>query len=137
QCTLAGPPYRDPRLRDHHENQRRREEAMTGAEMVTMLKKQPVGATCAVICVLCGALFYFRADKIAEETALLEAKTKEAQAIRTNLANAGSNLAQQVTELQQASQQVAARLARVGQVGLNQQFFYRLENDTGVKLVDI
>jgi hypothetical protein len=108
---------------------------MTGADLLALIKKQPIAAVCALVCVLCGVAFYFRMDAIDEARVAFEAKEKESRAIAQN-ARHTNGLAEQVAEAQAAGTVIESRLLRVGDLANNLQVFYRLENDTGVKLVD-
>lgn len=109
---------------------------MTGADLLALLKKQPIGSACGIICIVCGLLLYFRSDKEGEAQQQLEQKTKEDQKIVANVRNA-TGLPQHVEAMQAAAKQLDSRLVRAGQLALNQQFFYRLESETGVKLIDV
>jgi Tfp pilus assembly protein PilO len=109
---------------------------MTGADLLALLKKHPTTSVCLLLSVLCGLAYYFRGDAVEQLGGELAAKTKEAQTMSANIRNS-AGLAQQAAEIQEASKQLDARLMKVGQIAINQQFFYRLENDTGVRLVDV
>ena len=109
---------------------------MTGADIITVLKKHPISTACGVICILCGAALYVRGDKVADNKKAFEEKSTEAQKIATNVRNA-ANLPQQVAAMQDAAKQLDSRLVRASQLAINQQYFYRLENETGVKLLEV
>lgn len=109
---------------------------MTGADLVAALKKQPIGSACGIVCILCGVAIYFQGDRIAATRQQFEEKSSEAQKFATNVRNA-ANLPQQVTAMQDAAKQLDSRLVRASQLAINQQYFYRLENETGVKLMEV
>lgn len=109
---------------------------MTGADLIALLKKHPIGAACGLVCVICGVLLYVRSDKVSEAQQLLAQKTQEDQKILANVRNA-TGLPQHLEAMQAAAKQMDSRLVSAGQLALNQQFFYRLESETGVKLVDV
>lgn len=108
---------------------------MTGADLLALIKKHPIAAVCVLLCVLCAVAFYFRMDAIDEARAAFEAKDKESKAIAQN-ARHTTGLAEQVAELQAAGKTIESRLVRAGDLANNLQVFYRLENETGVKLID-
>ena len=108
---------------------------MTGADLLALIKKQPVAFACGVLCVLCAVAFYFRMDAIDEARAAFEAKDKEAKAVSQN-ARHTTGLAEQVAEIQAAGKQIESRLVRASDLANNLQVFYRLETETGVKLID-
>lgn len=109
---------------------------MTGADLLAMIKKQPIGFACGVICLLCAALLYFRSDKIDESKAAYEAKSAEAAKILANVRNS-EKLPVQVAEIQALSKDLDSRLVRASQLAVNLQYFYKLEAETEVKLLDV
>lgn len=111
---------------------------MTGADLVALAKKQPIGVTCGAIALLCGVALYFRSDAIDDTKAKAEEIAKQSQAMLANVRNsAGGVLAQQTASIEQAAKQLEGRLVKANQLATNLQYFYRLESDTGVKLTDV
>ena len=110
--------------------------ALTGEDLKVLIKKQPIGFACGVICVACGAAFYFRIDAVETARSNLEGKTVLADKYQNNLRNS-AGLAEHTAAMQAAGKELDGRLLRVNQLALNQQYFYRLEAETGVKLVDV
>lgn len=108
---------------------------MTGADILALIKKQPIAFGCGVVCLLCAVAFYFRMDAIDEARSAFEARDKESKAVSQN-ARHTTGLAEQVTEMQAAGKQIESRLLRASELALNAQIFYRLESETGVKLID-
>lgn len=109
---------------------------MTGADLLALIKKQPIAFACGLIALLCGIALYIRSDAVDEAQRLFEEKDKESQKIALN-ARHTTGLAEQVQEIQGDAKQLESRLVRAGNLANNLQFFYRLENDTGAKLVDV
>lgn len=109
---------------------------MDSADLIATVKKHPVGVACGVICLVCGGLLYFRSGKIDEYRAEYDAKSGEASAILANVRNS-EKLAAQVTEIQAFSKELDSRLMRTGQLAANLQYFYKLEAETEVKLIDV
>ena len=109
---------------------------MTAADLVPLLKKHPISLTCGLVSLACGVLLYLRSDKIEELQQLNEQKTVEAATMLANVRNA-EKLAEQSAAMQAATKELDGRLMRVGQLAVNLQYFYRMEADTGVKLVDV
>lgn len=108
---------------------------MTGADLIALVKKQPIAFACGLVVVLCAVWLYFDSDGIDKARSDFEAKDKESKAIAAN-ARSANGLAEQTAEMQAAAKQLESRLLRVADLANNLQIFYRLENDTGVKLVD-
>ncbi len=109
---------------------------MTSADLIARLKKQPVGFACGLICLLCAGWLYFRSGEIGKRQADYEAKSAEAAKVSSNV-GFSKNLPEQVTELQAASKEMEGRLVRAGQLAVNLQYFYKLEAENEVKLLDV
>jgi len=109
---------------------------MTTADLLGHIKKHPLGFGCGVLCIILGGFLYFRADAEGEKQAEYEAKSVEAARIVSNVTTS-KNLPEQVAEIQALANDLEGRLVRGSQLAANQQFFYKLEKDTEVKLVDV
>ncbi len=109
---------------------------MTGADLIAFFKKQPIAVLGGLVVLLCVLDLYFRADARAETQTQFEAKEKELQIVDSNIRN-GAALAEQTAAMQEAGRQFEARLIRASQLAVNLQVFYRLEAETGVKLLDV
>lgn len=109
---------------------------MTTDDLLAMIKKQPVGFACAMLCLICGGLLYFRSDKIAENQAEYEAKSAQAARILDNVRNS-EKLPAQVAEIEVLSKEMESRLVHASQLAVNLQYFYKLEAETEVKLIDV
>jgi Tfp pilus assembly protein PilO len=109
---------------------------MNAPDLIASFKKQPVGFACALLCVVLGALLYFRGAKVTESQATYTAKSAEAANIIANVRNS-ENLPKQVTEIQALAKDMDSRLIRPGQLAVNLQYFYKLEAENEVKLLDI
>ena len=109
---------------------------MTAPELIAAFKKQPIGYSCGLVSVICGALIYFTSSQIEEKEATYEAKSAEAAKILANVRNA-AKLPEQVAEVQALAKELETRLIRAGQLAVNQQFFYKLEAETEVKMNDL
>jgi len=106
---------------------------MNTAALVAFIKKQPIGFACGIICLACGLLLYFRSDVIAENQKLYEERSKQADMMETNVRNA-KDLSAQVAAMQAASKEMESRLVRASQLALNYRYFYRIIDETGIKL---
>ena len=109
---------------------------MNSADLIASFKKQPLGFSCGILCVLIGALLYFRGDKIDENQVEFEARSAQRTKILANVRNS-ENLAKQLAELQALAKEMDSRLIRAGQLAVNLQYFYKLEAENEVKLIDI
>jgi hypothetical protein len=88
------------------------------------------------VVVACGLLYYFCGDWTEERQKALEQKSAEASKILTNVKNS-ANLVEQMTAIQAAAKELDARAVRAGALVVNQGYFYKLEAETGVKLMDV
>ena len=109
---------------------------MNTSSLVAAAKKQPIGVVCGTFCLVCALLLYYRSGITDERQADYEAKSAEAARITANVRNS-ANLAEQVVEIQALSKEMEGRLIRAGQLAVNLQYFYKLEAENEVKLVDI
>jgi hypothetical protein len=107
---------------------------MTLADLLANFKKQPIGSVCGALAIILAGLLYFRNDLIAENQASAEAKAAEAAQILSNTRHA-EGLAKQVEQMQAFGKDT--RLIRAGQLGINLQYFYKLEAENQVKLLDV
>ena len=109
---------------------------MSTSELVSLMKKNPVFVTCAVLSVGLAVAIYFRSDAIARANAQLDEKTAQEQRFSHNIANS-AQLKEQVEAMTTATKGIEARMISASDIGINQQFFYKLESDTGVKLTEL
>ncbi len=109
---------------------------MTFADIIARIKKQPIGFACGVICLLCAGWLYFRSDEIDQRQAEFKTTAEKAAVIKSNVGFA-KNLPEQVAELQVSTKDLEGRLVRAGQLAVNLQYFYKLEAENEVKLVDV
>jgi hypothetical protein len=108
---------------------------MTNEELIAFVKKNPISVGCGVLALAMAGAIYFRAEEIPTAEIELAQKTAEAERYALNI-NYAAQLKEHLDALVAANKEVDARLVRVGQLGTNTQFFYKLQSETGVKLVD-
>jgi Tfp pilus assembly protein PilO len=109
---------------------------MTSADLIVLIKKQPLGFACGLVSLVVAGVLYFRSSKIDESQVEFEARSAEAMRIVSNV-NASKNLTEQVQEIQAHAKEMEGRLVRAGQLAANQQYFYKLEAENDVKLLDV
>ncbi len=109
---------------------------MTGADLLALIKKQPIAFGCGLVLVGAIAAYFLRSDIIDAAQQDAQAKEQEFQKIDANVRST-AGLAEATAEIREAGKQFDARLVRAPQLANNLQFFYRLEADTGVKLLDV
>lgn len=108
---------------------------MSNEELVALIKKNPISVGCGALSLALIATIYFRSDQIPTAETELGQKASEAQRYALNVKNA-AQLKEQLDALVAANKAIDGRIIRISQLGNNTQFFYKLQSDTGVKLVD-
>jgi Tfp pilus assembly protein PilO len=109
---------------------------MTSAELIARLKKQPIGFACGLICLLCIGWLYYRSGALEQRQAEFDAEAAKASKFSSNVSIA-KNLPEQVAELQGVTKELESRLVKAGQLAVNLQYFYKLEAENEVKLLDV
>lgn len=109
---------------------------MTNAQLIALLRKHPIGFICGFISLVCAVALYFRSDLIADGQTEAEKQTAQAARALTNIKNA-TNLPEQLAQAQALTKEMEARLMRAGQLASNLQYFYKLETENEVKLIDL
>jgi hypothetical protein len=108
---------------------------MTREELWATAKKNGISAICAGVSLLLGVGIYFRSDAVPEAEAELAQKSAEAERLALNVKYA-EKLKEQLEAIEAANKEIDTRIIRASQMGINTQYFYKLESETGVKLVD-
>lgn len=109
---------------------------MTNQEYVALLKKNPISVGCAVLTLLLGAGIYFRSDVPDLASADLEQKSTEGQRLAANLQNS-AQLNEQYAAIAAAGREITDRLVHPGELATNYRIFYKIEADTGTKLIEL
>ncbi len=109
---------------------------MTGEDITSFLKANPISVACGALALTLAVGIYFRSDRVPEGETLLDQKATLGERIDANLKN-GVQLADQFAAINTARQQIESRLIHPDEIAKNLQFFYKLEEDTGTKLIDL
>lgn len=105
-------------------------------DLVLLWKKRPVVIGCGALTLMLLAGSYLRSSRMGELGGLLKSKEEEGQKILNNIRN-GAGLAEQYEALTATTKDLESRLVRSSERARNQQYFYRIESDTGVKEVNL
>ncbi len=108
---------------------------MTNEELLAFIKKNPISFGCGVVAVGLAVAIYFRGGEIPAAEAELAQRTAEAERYAANITYSVS-LKEQHDALVAAVKEIDSRLIRASQLGINNQYFFKLESDTGVTMVD-
>lgn len=109
--------------------------SFSSEEVLASIKKNPIGVGCAVLTVVLLVVTYVHSGRSAELQTQLDDTSAEAAKLALNLKNA-SQLKEQFDALTTAKKEIEARMIRAEDLTTNQQYFYKLEADSGVKLLD-
>lgn len=110
--------------------------SITTEQISEFAKKNPVSVGCGVLIIALLATAYFRLELPGEAEAELEQKSNEAARLAANLKNA-THLKEHFDGITNAQKQIEARLIQPKQLTTNSQYFYKLESETGAKLLDL
>jgi hypothetical protein len=110
--------------------------ALTTRNLAAFLKKHPVAIGGGVLSVALLVGSYLRNSRAGELAALLKQNEEQGQKILDNI-RSGANLSEQYETLAAATKELESRLVRGTERARNQQYFYRIESETGVKEVSL
>ena len=109
---------------------------MTSQELLAGVKKNPTSFVCAIASLAIIAAIYFRGELIPQaETALMQ-KSGESEKLRINI-QYSAQLKEQTDAVVEENKQIESRIVRASQLGTNTQYFYKIESETGVKIIDL
>jgi hypothetical protein len=109
---------------------------MTGEELIAFVRKNLIAVTCAAVTLAIGFTIYYRSDALPDAEKVLADKTKEGELLAANIDDS-SQLKEQHAAMVDANQVISDRMIQVGQLADNLQYFYRLESETGIKILDL
>lgn len=105
-------------------------------DITSLFKKRPISAGCGLLCLVLLVVIYVRLGTLAEaETRLGEVRTS-GERLKTNI-NYSAKLEDQLTALTTAVEHLQQRAVRSGELAQNLQYFYRLEAESAVTLIDL
>ena len=107
--------------------------SFSGEEALASIKKNPISVGCVAVTLMLAGVAYLHSGRQAELETELEQKSTEAARLALNLKNA-AQLKEQFDALINAKKEIESRMIRAEEIPNNQQYFYKLEADAGVKL---
>ena len=105
-------------------------------DIVAAFKRRPVLFVCGAVMLGLAMATYFRLGAGDELRTKLEEREKVLTRL-TNNAKFSAQLDAQLETLRKANAKISDGALRVSELARNQQFFFRIEADTGVKLLDL
>jgi hypothetical protein len=109
---------------------------MSNEDLIAFIKKNVICVACVLASIAIGVTIYLRSDLLPEAEAVFADNNQKASLLAANIEDS-EHLPDQHATLVAANQTIAARMVSVGQLAENEQYFYRIESDTGAKLLDL
>lgn len=109
---------------------------MTNEEFIGLIKRNPIRVIAVSLAVLSGVGIYLINDRIDTATTTLSQKVAEGDRLAANVKYA-VQLPEQYDALAAANKAVQSRAVRASQLANNLQYFYRLETESGIELIDL
>lgn len=109
---------------------------MTLAQLIAKLKHYPIPAGAVIVLLALGAGLFFQMPKVGALESSLEETEGEWNRIQRNLEHA-HQLEPNLETLRAYKEEKEARLINRRELPLNQSYFYRLEELTGVKIISL
>jgi len=100
-----------------------------------LIKKYPVGAASIGLVLIMGGVLYVRNLSLSEQLESYNTQSEEAKKLAANITNS-NQLEEHVRALAEANKTIDGRLVNPQDLAINLQYFYKIEADTGVKLLD-
>lgn len=100
------------------------------------VKKNPMLSVCSVGILLAAATAFVRSGLVPEGEAELEELKTTLTKLERNIANS-AQLDAQVERLKKLNEEIKSNALVVGELARNQQYFFKLEADNKVKLLDV
>lgn len=104
--------------------------------VVAAFKRRPLLFVCGALVVGLALATYFRLG-VRDEVETKLAEREKVLLRHSNNAKFSAQLESQLETLRKANSKIAEGALRVGELARNQQMFFRLEAETGVKLLDL
>ncbi len=110
--------------------------AIDTKNVVNVLKKHPVAIGCGVLSLILVAGIYIRSGRAGALADQLHQKEAEGQKMLDDISN-GAKLPEQYRELTATTSDLESRLVYGSERARNQQYFYRIESETGVNEINL
>jgi hypothetical protein len=107
---------------------------MSNHALASAIKKNPISFGCAVLSCVLIAVIYFRGGLMSEAETALAQKSAEGEKISLNI-QYSAHLKEQTEAIEAAIKTIESRIVRASQLGTNTQYFYKIESETGAKII--
>jgi Tfp pilus assembly protein PilO len=109
---------------------------MTTADLVEKLRRYPIPSVSAIVVLVCLLVLYFRIDVVPDLKARLGEVQDQRVQVDLNVV-AGATLGDHLAEMRERFAALDARVVQPSELATNMNYFYQLESDTGVSLIDL
>lgn len=109
---------------------------MNSQALVKLLKKNPLSITCGALSLIFIVVICLRSGTIPEAEGILAQKSAEGEKLAANI-QYSAQLKDQVEAVTASNKEIESRIVRASQLLTNTQYFYKIENETGIKMIDI
>ncbi len=109
---------------------------MTNQEALVLIRKNPLSFACGALSLVLALGSYLRMEALPDVEAELTQKTAASERLALNI-KLSNQLKEHTETLRSATGAVEGRIVRASELGNNTQYFYKLENATGVKILDL
>ncbi len=109
---------------------------MTSADLVEKIRRYPVPTFSGLVVFICLFAYYFRSDILTVLDARQNEVLGQRDLIDLNLV-AGSTLREHMQEMRAKFAELESRVVQPAELAQNMNYFYQLESNTGVSLVEL
>ncbi len=109
---------------------------MNTQALTAKLKKHPFSAICGALAIILVVVYVVRRGAVPTAEGQLAQKTSESRRLKANISHS-AQLKDDLSTLEDATGKIDQRLMRASDLAKNQQYFYKIETETGVKLLDL
>ena len=101
-----------------------------------MHRKNVIAVACGLASIGIAVTIYLRSDLLPQAEKVFAENAQKAALLAANIEDS-EQLKDQHAAIKNANQAIADRMIRMGQIAENYQYFYKLESDTGIKVIDM
>lgn len=109
---------------------------MTGDQLLAFVKKNTISVGFGVLSLVLFVVIYFDSDSLPTAKARLQELSAESERLAANI-EYSAKLTEQYKALVAANDIIGTRLVHPKQLAQNLQYFYKLENDTKTKFIEL
>ncbi|GAB5560583.1 MAG: hypothetical protein SynsKO_22300 [Synoicihabitans sp.] len=109
---------------------------MNSQAIISFVKKHPIGVGCTVLAIVLAVLTFVRAGALEELEVLVQERSDMGSRLKNNL-RYSADLDTDLETVIAAVESVEAKVINPGALATNLQFFYRLEQELGLTIIDL